>query len=140
LAGSVLRGHHRLAQIKIYGLREHLDTVKKQLSDVIHACLVEAFKLPADKRFHRFLALDPSDFIYPADRSERYTIIEISMFEGRSDEAKKRLIRLLFEKLNAELNISTQDVEITIFETLRQNWGIRGMAGDELSLNYDVKV
>jgi phenylpyruvate tautomerase PptA (4-oxalocrotonate tautomerase family) len=129
-----------LAQIKIYGLREHLDTVKKQLSDVIHACLVEAFKLPADKRFHRFLALDPSDFIYPADRSERYTIIEISMFEGRSDEAKKRLIRLLFEKLNAELNISTQDVEITIFETLRQNWGIRGMAGDELSLNYDVKV
>jgi phenylpyruvate tautomerase PptA (4-oxalocrotonate tautomerase family) len=129
-----------LAQIKIYGLREHLDAAKMQLSDVIHACIVEALKLPADKRFHRFLALDPSDFIYPAGRSERYTIIEISMFEGRSDEAKKLLIHLLFEQLNTELNLSAQDVEITIFETPRQNWGIRGMAGDELNLNYDVKV
>ncbi len=129
-----------MAQIKIYGLREHVDAVKGQLSDVIHACLVEALKLPADKRFHRFLALDPSDFIYPEDRSERYTIIEISMFEGRSDEAKKHLIHLLFEQLKTELNLSVQDVEITIFETPRQNWGIRGMAGDELSLNYNVKV
>jgi phenylpyruvate tautomerase PptA (4-oxalocrotonate tautomerase family) len=129
-----------LAQIKIYGLREPLDAVKKQLSDVIHACMVEALKLPADKRFHRFLALDSSDFIYPADRSERYTIIEISMFEGRSEEAKKHLIRLLFEQLNTELKLSAHDVEITIFETPRQNWGIRGMAGDELNLNYNVKV
>jgi phenylpyruvate tautomerase PptA (4-oxalocrotonate tautomerase family) len=129
-----------LAQIKIYGLREPLDAVKKQLSDVIHACMVEALKLPADKRFHRFLALDSSDFIYPADHSERYTIIEISMFEGRSEEAKKHLIRLLFEQLNTELKLSAHDVEITIFETPRQNWGIRGMAGDELNLNYNVKV
>jgi phenylpyruvate tautomerase PptA (4-oxalocrotonate tautomerase family) len=137
---NVWKGCQHLAQIKIYGLREHLDTVKSQLSDVIHACVVEALKLPADKRFHRFLALDASDFIYPADRSERYTIIEISMFEGRSDDAKKYLIHLLFEKLSAELTISIQDVEITIFETPRQNWGIRGMAGDELNLNYNVKV
>jgi phenylpyruvate tautomerase PptA (4-oxalocrotonate tautomerase family) len=129
-----------LAQIKIYGLREHMDAAKMHLSDVIHVCMVEALKLPADKRFHRFLALDPSDFIYPADRSERYTIIEISMFEGRSDKAKKHLIHLLFEQLNTELNLSAQDVEITIFETPRQNWGIRGQTGDELSLNYNVKV
>jgi hypothetical protein len=94
-----------LAQVKVYGLRQHLDSVKRQLSDVIHACLVEALKLPVDKRFHRFLALDASDFIYPADRSERYIIIEISMFEGRSDEAKKHLIYLLFEQLNTELKL-----------------------------------
>ena len=137
---NVRKGCPQLAQIKIYGLREHLESVKSQLSDVIHACMVEALKLPADKRFHRFLALDASDFIYPADRSERYTVIEISMFEGRSDEAKKHLIHLLFEKLNAELNLPSQDVEITIFETPRQNWGIRGLTGDELNLNYNVKV
>ena len=62
------------------------------------------------------------------------------MFERRSDEAKRQLLHLLFEKLSAELNLSMQDVEITIFETPRQNWGIRGLAGDELNLNYNVKV
>ncbi|APF21976.1 putative transglutaminase-like protein [Clostridium butyricum] len=32
------------------------------------------------------------------------------------------------------------DVEITIFETPNYNWGIRGVPGDELGLNYKVNV
>lgn len=130
----------RMAQIKIYGLREHLTPLKEKLSHLIHTCAVEALQLPPDKRFHRFFPLDPSDFLFPADRSPRYTIIEISMFEGRSVETKKRLIRLLFAKLHEELSIPPQDVEITLFETPKQNWGIRGLPGDELSLNYQVDV
>jgi phenylpyruvate tautomerase PptA (4-oxalocrotonate tautomerase family) len=62
------------------------------------------------------------------------------MFEGRSVEAKKRLIGLLFERMHAQLGIAPQDVEITIFETPRHNWGIRGQAGDELGLEYRVEV
>lgn len=129
-----------MAQIKIYGLKEHLTSIKEQLSHLIHACAVEALQLPPEKRFHRFFPLDPSDFFFPADRSSRYTIIEISMFEGRSVETKKQLIRLLFSKLHEELSIPPHDVEITIFETPKQNWGIRGLPGDELSLNYRVDV
>src|SRR5690242_14727927 len=127
-----------MAQIKIYGLREHLAPVKEKLSDVIHACAVEALQLPSEKRFHRFFPLEASDFFFPADRSARYIIIEISMFEGRSVETKKQLISLLFRRFNEELHIAPQDVEITIFETPRQNWGIRGLPGDELQVNYQV--
>jgi phenylpyruvate tautomerase PptA (4-oxalocrotonate tautomerase family) len=129
-----------MAQIKIYGLRTHLAACRAALSDTIHACVIEALHYPPDKRFHRFLPLEPEDFIYPADRSEQYTMIEISMFEGRSDEAKKQLIRLLFARLQADVGIAPQDVEITIFETPRQNWGIRGQPGDELGLTYRVDV
>ena len=129
-----------MAQIKIYGLRAHLDGVKAQMSDVIHACVMEALQYPADKRAHRFFPLDREDFYYPVGRTEQYTIIEISMFEGRSDAAKRQLIRLIFEKFSAELGMSVQDVEITIFETPRQNWGIRGVVADELSLNYKIEV
>jgi|SRR5581483_3892495 phenylpyruvate tautomerase PptA (4-oxalocrotonate tautomerase family) len=129
-----------MAQIKIYGLKEHLAPIKEKLSNVVHACVVEALQLPPDKRFHRFFPLDPSDFFFPADRSTHYTIIEISMFEGRSDETKKQLIRLLFTRLHEELLIAPQDVEITIIETPRQNWGIRGLPGDELHVNYRVNV
>jgi phenylpyruvate tautomerase PptA (4-oxalocrotonate tautomerase family) len=100
---------------------------------------VKALGLPPEKRFHRFIALDEADFIFPADRSDNYTIIEISMFEGRSTDTKKALIREIFTHFESELGIAPQDVEITISETPMCNWGIRGQPGDELMLSYRVK-
>jgi len=128
-----------MVQTKIYGLREHLDPIKADLSNVIHTCVIDALQYPPDKRAHRFFPLDPSDFFYPVGRTGRYTIIEFSMIEGRSVETKKQLIRLLFERVRA-LGISTQDLEITIFETPKHNWGFRGLPGDEHQLNYKIEV
>ncbi len=70
----------------------------------------------------------------------RYTIIEISMFEGRSVETKKQLICLLFERTNQVLGLRPEDLEVTIAETPKHNWGFRGQTGDEISLNYNVEV
>jgi phenylpyruvate tautomerase PptA (4-oxalocrotonate tautomerase family) len=129
-----------MAQIKIYGIATSLNPVKARLSDVIHSCVVDALQFPSDKRAHRFFPLEAEDFFYPAGRTERYTIIEISMFEGRSVETKKRLIRLLFERIHAQLGIVPQDIEVTIIETPKHNWGFRGLPGDEVGLNYKVEV
>ena len=129
-----------MSQVKIYGVREHLDPVKARLSDVIHSCVVDALSYPEDKRAHRFFPLDPEDFYYPAGRTPRYTIVEISMFEGRSVEAKKDLVRLLFERTKANLGLNHADLEITITETPKHNWGFRGQPGDEIDLNYKVEV
>ncbi|MET3208942.1 UNVERIFIED_CONTAM: phenylpyruvate tautomerase PptA (4-oxalocrotonate tautomerase family) [Paenibacillus sp. PvR008] len=128
-----------MAQIKIYGIKEALNPIKEQLSDVIHSAVVDAFQYPPDKRFHRFFPMNQEDFIFAHDRSEAYTIIEISVFEGRTIEAKKHLMQLLFQRIN-DLGIAPQDLEITIFETPKQNWGIRGVPGDELQLNYKVNI
>lgn len=129
-----------MSQIKIYGLREHLDPIKQKLSDVIHSCVVDALSFPKDKRAHRFFPMDAADFFYPASASPKYTIIEISMFEGRTPEAKRHLIHLLFEKLHAQAGIAPADLEITITETPRENWGFRGQTGDAVGLDYKVEV
>lgn len=129
-----------MAQVKVFGLKEHLNPIKERFSEVIHSCVVEAFKLPPDKKFHRFFPMDKEDFHYAPERSEAYTIIELSIFEGRSVETKKQLIQLLFKRIQKELRISPQDIEITIFETPKSNWGIRGLPGDELQLNYNINV
>ena len=129
-----------MAQVKIYGRRSALTRHREALSDAIHAAVVEALGFPPDKRFHRFIALDTEDFIHPADRSERYIIIEISMFDGRSPEAKRDLLLRLFDNLRQRCGIAEQDVEITLFETPKANWGIRGLPGDELALGYKVEV
>ncbi|HKO91096.1 MAG TPA: tautomerase family protein [Polyangiaceae bacterium] len=129
-----------MAQVKVYGLRRALDPIKRQLSDVIHACVMEAFEYPADKRAHRFFPLEEQDFFYPPGRSERYTIIELSMFEGRSVAAKKLLMRLLFERTERELGLQPVDLELTISETPKHNWAFRGLPGDEHVLGYKVEV
>ncbi|HTX39786.1 MAG TPA: tautomerase family protein [Bryobacteraceae bacterium] len=129
-----------MSQVKIFGLRQHLAPLIPKVSEVIHACVMEALEYPADKRAHRFFPLPEGEFFYPAGRSPRYTILEFSMFEGRSVAAKKKLIRLLFARFEAELGLAPADLEITIFETPKHNWGFRGLPGDEHALNYKVEV
>ena len=129
-----------MGQIKIYGINDSLNPIKETLSNIIHSCMMDALEFPSDKKFHRFFPMDNEDFYFASERTESYIIIEVSMFEGRTIETKKQLLKLLFERINSQLNIHPQDVEITIFETPRHNWGIRGLPGDELALNYKVKV
>jgi phenylpyruvate tautomerase PptA (4-oxalocrotonate tautomerase family) len=129
-----------VAQVKIYGMREHLKPIQADLSDAIHSCVVEALQFPANKRAHRFFHLEAQDFYFPASASERYTIIEISMFGGRSIETKKQLIRLLFERVCNQAQRLPHEVEVTITETPKHNWGFRGRPGDEVALGYKFDV
>jgi 4-oxalocrotonate tautomerase family enzyme len=129
-----------MAQVVVYGRRESLDQRRSVLSEAIHAAIMSALEYPPEKKFQRFIALDQSDFIYPEDRGADYTIIEISMFEGRTEAAKRALIVELFTRVEAEAGISPHSLEITITETPKANWGIRGQNAADLALNYRVEV
>lgn len=129
-----------MGQIKIFGIKEELHPIREKLSDILHECIMEAFNYPKEKRAHRFIYIDADSYFYFETRTPKHTIIEINLFEGRSIEAKKKLHRLLFDRFAAELGISNMDLEITLFESPKHNWGIRGKSGDELDLNYKVEV
>ena len=126
--------------IRIYGIKEKLNPIKAKLSDVINQCMVDALSLPDNKRAHRFIPMEKDNYFYPEGRTDAYTVIEISMIEGRSVEAKKYLIHLLFERIDTKVGISPIDVEITISEAPACNWGFRGITGDEAKLNYMINV
>ena len=129
-----------MAQVKVYGEKQHLRAVRKTLSGIIHRVNRRVLGLPQDKRFHRFIGLEAEDFLYPPDRSPAYLILEISLFEGREPETKKALLEGLMAEISKGLEIAVEDIEITIFETPKANWGIRGRTGDELALTYKVEV
>jgi phenylpyruvate tautomerase PptA (4-oxalocrotonate tautomerase family) len=129
-----------LGQVKIFGIWEQLHPIREKMSAVIHNCVVEAFQYPREKKAHRFIYIEADSFFYFDSRSEKHTIIEINLFEGRSVEAKKNLIYALFEKFETELGIKPIDLEITLIESPKHNWGIRGKTGDELLLNYKVEI
>ena len=129
-----------MAQVKFYGEERHLSAARNELSRIVHAVNRRVLGLPEDKRFHRFIGLKAEDFLFPADRSPAYTIIEISMFEGRSADTKRALLKGLMAEVCEGLSLAPTDLEITLFETPKANWGIRGQTGDELGLTYKVEV
>jgi hypothetical protein len=129
-----------MGQIKIFGIKQELHPIRERVSEILQECMFDAFQYPKEKRAHRFIYIDEDSFFYFEGRTKKHTLIEISSFEGRSIQAKKKLYQLIFEKFEKELQISTTDVEITIFETPMHNWGIRGKSGDELALNYKVNI
>jgi phenylpyruvate tautomerase PptA (4-oxalocrotonate tautomerase family) len=126
--------------IRIYGIKTKLNPIKAKLSDVINECMVEALEFPDNKRAHRFIPMEKEDYYYPEGRTSAYTVIEISMMEGRSVEVKKKLIYLLFGRIKSKVEIDPIDIEITITESPACNWGFRGITGDEAKLGYKVKI
>ncbi|ELC9718811.1 tautomerase family protein [Vibrio vulnificus] len=127
--------------VVIYGIKEYLNPIKAELSDVIQASMTQVLSLPESKRAHRIIPLDKSDFYYPEGRTDAYTVIEINMMEGRKAETKKALIKALFANIESSLGISPVDIEITIKEQPPHCWGFRGMTGDDVKdLTYKVNV
>lgn len=127
-----------MSQFKIYGHASFLSANSACLSDAIHAASVSALGLPEEKRFHRFLPLEPWQLIAPSDRSEKYIIIEVMMFAGRPIETKKAFYSVLLTNLGTMCGVEEGNIELVITESPRYDWLIRGLPGDELTLNYQV--
>ncbi|MCI3927376.1 tautomerase family protein [Paenibacillus sp. TRM 82003] len=52
---------------------------------------------------------------------------------------KKAFYQRLYRDFAELLGIGAIDLEITVVETPRHDWGIRGQAGDELTSSYRVE-
>jgi 4-oxalocrotonate tautomerase family enzyme len=113
---------------------------KKAILDGIHQALVETIKIPDHDRRQRLYELDAANFEHNG-RSKQYTIIEITMFKGRSNEAKKALYRRIVDLLEANPDIPGNDITIIINDPPLENWGIRGgYPASELDLGFNIKV
>jgi len=113
---------------------------KKAILDGVHQALVETVKIPDHDRRQRLCELDADHFEHTG-RGKQYTIIEITMFKGRSNEAKKALYRRIVDLLIANPEIPENDITIVINDPPLENWGIRGgYPASELDLGFNVKV
>ena len=113
---------------------------RKRLLEGVHAALVEAFGIPTDDRTHRIIEHDPENFEVPPGRSEKYTLVEITAFPGRSTAAKRALYRAIVRNLG-EAGVPAEDVSIVLHEPPLENWGIRGgRSADEVDLGFRLDV
>ena len=126
--------------VRIEVLKGRPAAEKKRLLDAVHAALVEAFEILEDDRTQRLIEHDPENFEIETARSERYTLVEITAFPGRSRQAKRALYASIVRNLEA-IGTPANDVLVVIHEPPLQDWGIRGgRSGDEVELGYSLDV
>lgn len=126
--------------VKIECRRGSSTAVKKQLLDGVHDALVACFKIPDSDRHQRFIEHAPEDFEIPPGKGERFTIVELMVFPGRSLDAKRALYREIVARFGAA-GIPATDVFIVLHEVPLDNWGLRGgIPGSEVKLGFELKV
>lgn len=113
---------------------------KQRALDAVHDALVEAFGIPDRDRHERLVEYEPEDVEVPPDKGERYMVVGIDAFAGRSLEAKRLLYAEIVSRL-AEVGIPETDVLIVLREVPRENWGLAGgRAASDVELGFEVEV
>lgn len=109
---------------------------KRELIEAVQRALVAHLKIPETDRSVRLLEYEEDCFI---GASERSIEIEISLFAGRTVEAKRNLYNGLVDEL-AAFGVSAGEIKIMLIEIPRENWGLRGKPGSEIELGFKVEV
>ena len=107
--------------------------------DAVHAALMTGLKIPEWDKTVRFISHEPHRFTADPGKGERYTLISIDLFAGRSLEAKKRLYRAVVENL-AAFDIPSDHMKVALREIPRENWGIGGVAASDTDVGFEIEV
>jgi len=120
--------------------RQYTPAEEEQIIGAVHAALMEALKTPEWDKTIRLVAHEPRRFAVPPGRTDRYTLIEIDLFSGRSLEAKRALYQRIVHNLG-KLGIPADHIKILLRESGAENWGIRGgVPASEVDLGFKIDV
>ena len=114
---------------------------KKAILDGVHHALVTAFKIPDSDRNQKIFEFTPENMEIPANRTANYIVIEITVFQGRSLDAKRNLYMNIVTELATRTGIKGDDITIVLQEVPLENWGVRGgKPASEVDLGFKVNV
>ncbi len=112
---------------------------RREFIEAVQAALITGLIIPEQDRCVRLLEYDEDALITPPHASLRYTVIEITLFSGRSLEAKRRLYAAMVANL-AEFDLTPHDIKVILIEVPQENWGLRGLPASEIDLGFKVDV
>lgn len=99
----------------------------KEVGEVVYQAMRSAIAIPAHDHFHVITEHDQSSLIYDPtyldiERTDDFLVIQITLNEGRTLEAKKALYQEIAGRLHTTLGIRTEDVLINLIEVKKENW------------------
>ncbi|MGB6182644.1 MAG: tautomerase family protein [Rhodococcus sp. (in: high G+C Gram-positive bacteria)] len=118
-------------------------TEEVSIIDAVHHALVSSFAIPESDKHVRLMVHEPHRMATAPDlhSPDRYTLVTVDCFAGRSIQAKRNLYREIVDGLGAAVNIPADHITIILRESAAENWGIRGgQAACDIELGFDVNV
>jgi phenylpyruvate tautomerase PptA (4-oxalocrotonate tautomerase family) len=111
-----------------------------ELIGAVQSALMRAIKIPEWDRDATVDLFDAARRIVPTGASDRFTRVEITLFSGRSIEAKRDLYRTIVANL-AAAGVPELEIKIILLEVPMQDWGLRGgQAGSDIEIGFKVDV
>lgn len=129
-----------MPHVRIETRKGWLGSRRADLFDAIHSAMVDALKIPRDDRVLRLVEHEPDNFPTPPSKTDKFTIVEITMFAGRSLMASVSSTPQLFAI--SRLSASLRPTSTSFFmNPPLENWGIRGgVPASEVDLGFQVRV
>ena len=113
---------------------------KHAVVNAVHSALVESFKIPEHDRNIRIEEYKKENYLLPPGKSEKYILVEITAFAGRTSAAKKLLYKNIVDNF-VKIGMDSMDTSIVIYDVPLENWGIRGgIPACDLDLGFKVDV
>lgn len=108
--------------------------------EAVYQAQREALKVPEGDRQIRYIEHQPEHFAVPPGKTKDYTLVEITLFPGRTLGAKRNLYKSIVRRFGA-LGIAPADVFIVLYEPSLENWGVRGgFPASEVDLGFNLNV
>lgn len=106
----------------------------------VQSAVVEALKVPLWTISVRLIVHEARRFVGPADKGERYTLLTLDCFTGRSLATKRLLYQAITRRLEL-CGIPADHLKILLREAPRDNWAIRGgQPASDVALGYEVDI
>ena len=97
------------------------------VGEVVYDALRQTLNVPEGDRFQVIAAHGTGDLVIDSDylgitRTSAAILVQVTLNEGRSVEAKKAFFRAVADGLNSKIALRREDVIISLVETKKENW------------------
>lgn len=113
--------------VRISMMKGRPDGFGKKAGEIVYRTMVDTINVPAHDHFQIITEHDKNSLIYDPSylgirRTDGIVVIQITLNEGRTIDAKRALYRTIAERLHAELGIRMEDILINLVEVKKENW------------------
>lgn len=100
---------------------------RRAVGEVVYDAMVATLNVPPNDRFQLITEHAPGDFVIDPtylgiDRSPDCLVLQVTLNEGRTVEAKRAFYKALADGLQARLALRREDVFVNLVEVRKENW------------------
>lgn len=114
-----------MPMVKIEILEGKTPDYKKSVLNGVQKAIKDAVDVDEINIVQRLFEISEGSYVKPADRSNNMTIIEITLYPGRTEQTKKNLFDEIVKNLAEDPGIKAQDIITVLHEPPMENWAFK---------------